>query len=455
MTYPKYEGERALVTSTFISELDEIADIKFSDLPDENYLYSSNKLWEKMGLKLQQNKISEAEEAAKDLVLLSDESDGRIRHDLISVLNRIGRSRQRITANGFSVFEGNLESAPSIAAELSEIYKDFGWSISSLEDYAFCPMFYYLKRKLKIEETPEFEEEMTSLERGNTVHEILFRFYSELVEKGEQNHPSKHRDRLFQIGEEVFDALPFHGFFWDLEKKRYFGVPGTKGLLDAFLEHDQDQIDQTGFAPAFLEYSFGYTGDSAAGKSSVKTTARLENEKGTIRLSGKLDRADMNSKDQILIFDYKTGSKAENIKARQILDGISFQLPFYILALQKLKPELDPVYAGYFQVKDAEKCQRIHVMADKNKINFDLGRSNASLPNKKVTDEAGNELTFDDLLEHSLATAVDKVEELKQGMFRHTMYPKQYFCESLCEYRRMCQKNVAKLKKMAGRDDDE
>ncbi|MGD9486562.1 MAG: PD-(D/E)XK nuclease family protein [Calditrichaceae bacterium] len=455
LTYPKYEGERALVTSTFISELDEIADIKFSDLPDENYLYSSNKLWEKMGLKLQQNKISEAEEAAKDLVLLSDESDGRIRHDLISVLNRIGRSRQRITANGFSVFEGNLESAPSIAAELSEIYKDFGWSISSLEDYAFCPMFYYLKRKLKIEETPEFEEEMTSLERGNTVHEILFRFYSELVEKGEQNHPSKHRDRLFQIGEEVFDALPFHGFFWDLEKKRYFGVPGTKGLLDAFLEHDQDQIDQTGFAPAFLEYSFGYTGDSAAGKSSVKTTARLENEKGGIRLSGKLDRADMNSKDQILIFDYKTGSKAENIKARQILDGISFQLPFYILAFQKLKPELDPVYAGYFQVKDAEKCQRIHVMADKNKINFDLGRSNASLPNKKVTDEAGNELTFDDLLEHSLATAVDKVEELKQGMFRHTMYPKQYFCESLCEYRRMCQKNVAKLKKMAGRDDDE
>ncbi|MGD9898131.1 MAG: PD-(D/E)XK nuclease family protein [Calditrichaceae bacterium] len=454
LTYPKYEGERALVTSTFVSELADIANIKFADIPDETYLYSPNSLWEQIGLKLQQNKITGAEEAAKKLVSMSDETGGWTRHDLKSVLSRMGQSRKRITANGFSVFEGNLESISSVTEELSEIYKDFGWSISSLEDYAFCPMFYYLKRKLKIEETPEFEEEMTSLERGNTVHEILYRFYSELVEKGEQMHPSRHRERLFQIAEEVFAALPFHGFFWDLEKKRYFGLPDSKGLLDVFLEHDQDQIEQTGFAPALLEYSFGYTGDSAEDKSSVKTTVRLENDKGSIRLSGKLDRADINSKDQILIFDYKTGTKAEKIKAKQILNGISFQLPFYILALQKLKPELDPVYAGYFQVKDADNCKRIPVMADKNEINFDLGRSNASLPNKKVTDDAGNEMTFNELLEHSLATAVDKVEELKNGMFRHTMHPGEYFCKSLCEYRRMCQKNAAKLNKMAGRDEN-
>lgn len=452
LTYPKYEGDRALTPSSFLSDLTDIAQVDWrKESPSSAFLLNRPRLWKDFGFAIQENHFERAKIFTQQLLRLNDLSAG----DLDFLLQRIGIARQRMVGRAFSDFEGNLQTAPGIRKFLQKRYGDTIWSVNRLEDYAFCPMSFFLQYILKVEEAPELEEELTALERGSLVHKILYRFYSELESRGMQAFPQRHKELLFAIAQKAFAELPYSGLFWQLERRLYFGSPNLNGLLEIFVDYDQDEISKTEFYPALLEYGFGETGREEKDAASTARPVTLEMDGARLRLSGRIDRIDMNELGEALLLDYKTGRSALDIKAKHIKEGVSFQLPLYLLALAQLQPEITPVCAGYFQVKDPENCQRREVIANGERYPFLHSSSTAGLPHKKILDEQGQPFTLQTLLDRSLSIAIEKVDQLIDGVFRHTSFSKDAKCQSYCSYRRICQKNVGKLQRSASDKSEE
>jgi len=448
LTYPKYEDDRALVPSTFLSDLKEIAMIsEHHEIEDHTFL-NQKKMWNMVGFDVQFNRFKEAEEKTALLLKLTHTDNTIHNPQIIWLFDKIEKIQQRIITGGFSNVEGNLSLNIDIRNYLNKTYSSQSWSITLLEEYAFCPMQFFLDRILGVEDLPTFDEDLSSLERGNIIHKILHNFYNELRKRNRAAYPAQNRDLLISIATDLFNRLPFNGFFWDLERMIYFGDEKNQGLLDKFLEYDQDQIEKTGYIPSLFEFGFGYTGESEKDQMSGGKTVTIKGDNGAIKINGKIDRVDFDDYGHALIIDYKTGIQSTKVRTVDILNGIRFQLPLYMLALEELNNSYKAVYGGYYLVKDSENCERKDVLADKSIVDFVSGRTQAGLPNNKIIDENGNQITLENLLRHSVNQAINKVNELKNGQFQHTKYPEDPGCDSYCEFRRICQKNVGKIKRM-------
>ena len=435
LTYPKYEEERALVPSTFLSDLSEVSTVHREETPPEpDFTLNESRLYENLGRHIQQFKFEQAQRELRLLSALRGNSAALFK-DLFR--KTILTSRRMFSAD-FGPYEGVLSAHTEIARGLTKRYQNREWSASRLETYAFCPMRYFFEYILTVEEWRAAEADLTSLERGNAVHDILYAFYKQLKEKEEQARPRSNRNLLFRIAEEVFARLPFSGFFWELEKKKYFGYPNRPGLLDAFLETDQAHIDEDGFTPTYFEYEFG----KATGKEIV-----LKDDTTTLKLRGRIDRIDTKGGRQAEIIDYKTGTGAANKSPKETLKGLSVQLPLYMLALEQARPELEVNSAAYYVVKDAEHCERKIFLADAPSFGFEQGKKMAFLPNNYLKDEAGNRLHLDDLLGISLQKTLENIQALQRGVFRHTGEPENKYCTHYCPYKRVCQKQTGKILK--------
>jgi len=441
LTVPHYSGEKALVPSSFIDDLKECCLINEQDIIDDK-TESLSGLWESFGLAIQYGDVDKS--IGIKSILSNNDDPSKLKH----LLYKIVAQNQRLSLfENAGVFEGSLAADEAIIKLLKDQYNHQSWSITKLEDYAFCPMQFFLKRILRLEEFDEFEDEVSPLERGNAVHNILFKFYSELRSQNALAFPGAHLDLLKKITLDELNLLPFDGFFWELEKVRYFGRAESPGLLETFLETETNEIEDTGFTPAHFEYCFGPSYNKETDPNSTEDLLILKDEAGnTIKINGKIDRIDINPKSsQALVYDYKTGS-IDGKNAQSVAKGLSFQLPVYILAIEQLlNKDLDVVFGGYYQVKDAQNCKREAAIVNPDKYTFSGKNSRARLPNNYVRVD-GNSVTFDELIDFSKKTALQKQQELMMGKFTHTQYPDDKRCSNFCDFKRMCQKYISKLK---------
>lgn len=450
LTYPRYRGDRALVPSNFLSELSDVLPlIHLKD--DQPAIRNKTQLKTALGAILQtsdKSKISHSKELCNSFIRLFEKKHQDAQKILLSVLERISATSHRRTGMQFGHFEGALPEHGPIHEDLTRRYRDNVWSITQIEDYARCPMNFFMNRILGLEDVPAFEETLSYLEKGNLIHRIFFQFYTHLKSIGETGEPLKHKSDLYRIARENLAALPFEGFFWELEKQLYFGRDDEPGLLDVFLMKDQEFIRNAGTIPFFFEFSFGnrISGetDPASGMSPVTLTAG--NEKLTC--AGKIDRIDLLDQKFLCIHDYKTGKISVSGKLSEIQEGKSFQLPLYLLAISKLLPGYTPVYAGYFRVTDVQNCRLYPVLADGETVQFLSDKDKALIPNKQFIDEDGTPLGLEDLLRESLSKALGQIRQLKAGYFSHYTNPEDEFCSSYCTFRRMCQKNVSKINRV-------
>jgi ATP-dependent helicase/nuclease subunit B len=447
LSVPRYAGEKALVPSSFLDDLKECVLIN-EELSFTKNTESLPALWETFGMAIQNNLTNET--LALKTILHENDSPEKLKQ----LLFKIKAQHQRLSLfDKPGIFEGQLSSSTPVLKLLDTKFKNQEWSITKLEDYAFCPMQFFLKRIMGLKEFDDFEEEVSPLERGMAVHTILFRFYNELHSKNIQGFPGENLELLKTITLQELERLPFEGFFWELEKIRYFGRSDSPGLLETFLENETNEIDNSGYIPAHFEFCFGPTYDKEVDPKSVAQLLSLHDEDGnTIQINGKIDRIDINPKtNQALVYDYKTGS-IDGKNAQSVATGLSFQLPVYIMAVEQLLDlDLEVVYGGYYQVKDAQNCKRVAAMVDPEKYPFTNRYSRARLPNNNVRVN-GESVTFDELIEFSKKTALQKQQQLLMGQFRHTAYPDDKRCSNFCDYKRMCQKYVAKLKHQTGGD---
>ncbi len=447
LTFPRYEEDRAVVPSTFVSELSELCAITPDTGPFENEAdLPAERKWQKLGLAIQNNRFDTARQAAAAIM---DENSGEKEH-LLSVLRRVRTSRLRIVGDSFSVYEGNLGGQSEVLPFIREQFAQSVWSVSKLEEYAFCPMQFFLHRLLNTEELPLMEDGLSGLERGNAVHKILFRFYTLLREKKAEERPADYRDELINIAKEVFNDLPLKGFFKNLEFMQWVGSPPRPGNLLRLLDYDQKAIAEKGYRPAYLEWSFGYSGDREQDPASTKEALRLSHTKGRLRLNGSIDRIDLDENGNAVIIDYKTGFSAAKESVRTIMEGLHFQLPLYALAFQQFFHEQRVVWAGYYLLADAEKIRRHPLIADSAVFPSKNSQQIFALPNETFKNENDEPYSFQDMLEATLERALDLVASLKDGYFALGRYPDSPACQSYCDYKRMCQKNVAKMKRVGG-----
>lgn len=437
LSYPQFDEEAALLPSSFLRSLKDVARVsakKETEGPDQ-YLTRKN-FPEYLAGRLKTDLPDNIE--AQIIQWLNTDHTVKMPH-LIKVIEALydKSDRSKITR-----FEGNLTENKSIQSLLKKSIEHRTFSITALELYAFCPIKYYLKRILGLEEEEEERAPFSPLERGTLIHNILFRFYTELKKEGNHDRPWEFLTMLESVARNEIDKLPYHGVTWELEKELILGRTGHKGLLQKFLEMEHDQAMENGFVPAYFEFAFGMgdrTGEIDG--HSVPDPFTVSSADVTVRMSGKIDRIDVDKNGLAMVIDYKTG-KGKNAAIREINAGKSLQLPVYLAAVGQFLENHDPVAGVYYQVRDAQHCKRTIAISDDERAPDLLKRGHGKLPNNSYP------IGFDAMIRQSLDFVVQHVLHLNSGDFRHTENPDDENCRSYCLFNKVCRKDVAKLKAM-------
>ena len=251
-------------------------------------------------------------------------------------------------------YEGVL-TAETLSAESQRQLKNRQqkvYSVTELETYAKCPFQYFVNNVLKFGvEADETEDELSSLEKGSLLHEVLFEFYNnrrevpsigQCFEKAKQQlneildtKSEEHRNRRTE------NLIAEDNLFWgtDIEK---FRVALHKWLT-------AERTYDLPIMPSYFEVSFGLNREPRDPELSCTTSISINN----VRMIGKIDRIDIG--DGVFnIIDYKTGSST--IRMPEILSGRSLQLPIYLLIAQELLnrhglTELEPAAGLYYKIR--------------------------------------------------------------------------------------------------------
>jgi RecB family exonuclease len=230
----------------------------------------------------------------------------------------------------FTRFDGNLGglAVPSPAGTDAVV------SPTRLERWATCPFDYLMEHVLRVEipELPEEVYELSHLERGSLVHEILDEFLREVLTRAGGAPPPAaawtpdDRARLHEIADAQcrrYEALGLTGrrAFWDRDRRRILAD------LDRFLAADSDLRAEHGLTPLATELAFGLPGSERPAVKLALSDGRV------LRFRGAADRVDGGRSGQLLVIDYKTGwSFAVGDDGDPTAAGTKLQLPVYALA---------------------------------------------------------------------------------------------------------------------------
>jgi ATP-dependent helicase/DNAse subunit B len=368
--------------------------------------------------------------------------EDRIKHHLKSTINELYIKYRR---SGFSKYEGNLTASNYVSSYLSKEFSDKNFSITALELYALCPIKYFLQRILNLPDEQEVDEVFSPMERGALIHDILFRFFSELKKLKGQQEPWQHPELLTLFTRELLAEFEYDSIDWALEQEQLLGGPEHTGVWQVFLNLEEDAITENGFVPEHFEFSFGLKKDAVKSDSnSIESPLLLKQGNKKVTLSGKIDRIDIDQKQRAIIIDYKTG-KGQSASVKDMLEGISLQLPVYMIAVKQLFKKYTPVAGIYYQVRDAEYCNRVPAVTNADEVPGILKKGNGRLPNNVYP------IQLHELLESTKKHIFDIVQDMQGGNFAFTRFPEHEKCRSYCPYRRMCRKDVAKLKALSNK----
>lgn len=326
----------------------------------------------------------------------------RIRHSLIVQYERT-RSAQP------SAYSGMLCDARVLTALAQTFGERRAFSVTQLETYASCPFRFFCRHVLELEELVLPEEEVTPLSRGGVIHDVLRCFYTERRRCG-KSRPTEAdlapaRAELVRLAQEKFGALPFDDLFRQKDVDR---VVRPQGLIDAFLENET--AVETRCEPRLFEFAFGSSSRmQEVDPDSAKPPLKLDRDVWVI---GKIDRVDVSPDGGALVLDYKTGG-ADFPSIRLMLEGRSYQLPLYLLAVQQLLG-LVPVAGAYYQVKDGSHCRMVVQLADAEAVEqcgIDVGKKRTAIPNKTYEETLSQ--VIDAVKQHALRV----VRQIREGQF--------------------------------------
>ena len=210
-------------------------------------------------------------------------------------------------------------------------------SPSALELYQQCPYSYFLRYVLRLREMEEPEQGVDSMIRGRIIHTILARFLERKISKELESDMSAEWKILQRIAHDCIqemtprarDRILLH---LELASEEY------ESLLRRYLQYDSTR--HRGHRIENVEWDFsGQEVTISAGNGDI------------LGFHGRIDRIDRID-EGLIIFDYKTGSKASISSDLQIERGESLQLPLYAFAAERCIGKV--ARTAYFLISSAD-----------------------------------------------------------------------------------------------------
>ena len=177
-----------------------------------------------------------------------------------------------------------------------------------LNELIRCPMQFYLKHIVGVEEKEEVEEALGMNKIGTWIHASLERLDKEYFLEG----PDPSEDQIKFLLTEEFNRL-FKGHVTDLGLNRIYYQVGEQQIL-TFLNHQMQQVPRR---------------EILAAEQPLHTQLNLvlQGTSTTVNLGGKIDRIEMSEDGTLFVMDYKTGSVdtgskqkfADPIKAEELI----------------------------------------------------------------------------------------------------------------------------------------
>ena len=310
----------------------------------------------------------------------------------------------------------------------------------------------------------EEETGLTSLEKGNLAHNILFELYDRRRDKPPI---SECADPEFEEAVEALQQIArYHlneekakrglnraeTLLWDIEAERFIGGPGRTGVLPTFLEAERErnlEVQPRGFEVRFGPSVRPESTDPFLGSDEAITV-------GEVSLAGKIDRVELGN-GMFVIGDYKTGSATP--KLNDILEGRSLQLPLYIAVVEELLRNQSAPIPGfeeslesvkgvggvYYVLQEESKAELGIGDKEYNKRAFQASRSRQLLPNSRFpiedTQVDSDPDVIADIVEVAVEYANQYVRSIADGDFRLTIHDKTKVCR-YCSFKRICRVGV-------------
>ncbi len=281
-----------------------------------------------------------------------------------------GLQAQRLRrSSSFTEWDGNLTSlmqdgaASSTASVLSP---------TRLETWAACGFRYFLGYVLELSDRddPERAIEISALDKGSGVHQILEDFIAEVIAAGAPDPgvawSVDDRNRLHEIADGVFADYERRGrtgrpVLWS-QTRRELG-----DMLDDFLLIDNAVRAGTRGRPAHVELAFGLR-DAPPVELSIP-------DGRTLRFRGMVDRLDQGDDGTVHVYDYKTGRGRKydqsKLDADPFLGGTTLQLGLYAEAARQWAN--DPAVAAtshYWLVENNDSPRRGYAWTDDRRERF-------------------------------------------------------------------------------------
>ena len=454
---PQHEGDIELAPSAFIDELQRIAEINTSTDDDKTLFSTENFLKDYGAFAWGGLEAKPVEGSAVPSPMLPT---------LHLVEHNVRVEKSRTVTGELPQYEGNLLANLLSPASRRALERHRGriYSVSQLETYGECPFRYFSNRILSLNLTEEEETGLTSLEKGNLAHNILFEFYDRRRDKPPI---SECADPEFEEAVEALQQIArYHlneekakrglnraeTLLWDIEAERFIGGPGRTGVLPTFLETERErnlEVQPRGFEVRFGPSVRPESTDPFLGSDEAITV-------GEVSLAGKIDRVELGN-GMFVIGDYKTGSATP--KLNDILEGRSLQLPLYIAVVEELLRNQSAPIPGfeeslesvkgvggvYYVLQEESKAELGIGDKEYNKRAFQASRSRQLLPNSRFpiedTQVDSDPDVIADIVEVAVEYANQYVRSIAEGDFRLTIHDKTKVCR-YCSFKRICRVGV-------------
>ena len=267
------------------------------------------------------------------------------------------KARQNREWSGLTTYDGWL-GTPTPELAITAQHRIF--SPSRLEMLARCPYRYFLNYVLEIQPIEKAETDPTRwldpLSFGALLHSLFHKFMQTLKARGERPDRDRHGTLIRELLEREIEAKKEthpveHEAAYRADVKRL----SQAAQVFLSVESDQKNADPIGF-----EVSFGF-GESGGLNSEPPVTLKLA-EDVALRIRGRIDRVDR-VEDNLVIWDYKTGSMAQYDERDLLKRGTHLQWALYAYALNSiLRQQNEPSrvqLSGYVFPGDREHGRRL------------------------------------------------------------------------------------------------
>lgn len=224
-----------------------------------------------------------------------------------------------------------------IAAAINQRYSpDRVWSASRLESYSNCPFQFFVNSALHLEPRATPELGIDASQVGSILHKVLEETYLAVADP---LNLEELITALHQVSSQVFARAPREfGFrpsaLWEIEQEHW--LEKLEATITALTE-------DTDWVPFAYEQKFGLDG-------APSLSIRVGDEQ--VMVHGVIDRVDRNSRGELRVVDYKTGSTHQGQKDFE--RGYRLQLPIYALAARDALDLGEPVDGFYWKILSAE-----------------------------------------------------------------------------------------------------